>query len=404
MRVLHVLDHSLPLQSGYVYRTLSIVAEQRRLGWDVVLLTTPKHTVAQAPVERFDGWEFHRTPQPSAPGSGLPLVGEFAQMRATTARLAEVAADKKPDIIHAHSPALNGVPALRVGRRLGLPVVYELRAFWEDAAVDHGTAIEGGPRYRAVRALESYVVRRAGRITVICEGIRGELMSRGVSDDRITVIPNAVDVERFPPDIPHNDVLAAELGLQGKTVLGFLGSFYGYEGLPFLVGALAKAVEVYPDLVLLLVGGGPDEDRIKSEVARLGLQDAVIMTGRVPQSEVTRYYSLVDVLVYPRLPKRITELVTPLKPLEGMAQRKLVLASDVGGHKELIDDGETGYLFRAADADSLVARLGDVLAARDAWDCMRDRGRRYVSEDRNWRNSVARYRGVYGPLLNGIDL
>ena len=239
---------------------------------------------------------------------------------------------------------------------------------------------------------------------MICEGIRGELMSRGVSDDRITVIPNAVDVERFPPDIPHNDVLAAELGLQGKTVLGFLGSFYGYEGLPFLVGALAKAVEVYPDLVLLLVGGGPDEDRIKSEVARLGLQDAVIMTGRVPQSEVTRYYSLVDVLVYPRLPKRITELVTPLKPLEGMAQRKLVLASDVGGHKELIDDGETGYLFRAADADSLVARLGDVLAAREAWDCMRDRGRRYVSEDRNWRNSVARYRGVYGPLLNGIDL
>jgi PEP-CTERM/exosortase A-associated glycosyltransferase len=393
------LDHSLPLQSGYVYRTLSIVAEQRRLGWDVVLLTTPKHTVGEEPVERFDGWEFYRTPAPKGPGSGLPLVGEFAQMRATTARLAEVVAEKRPDILHAHSPALNGVPALRIGRRFGLPVVYELRAFWEDAAVDHGTAREGGPRYRAVRALESYVVRRAGRITVICEGIRGELIARGVADERITVIPNAVDVERFPPDLPRDQALADDLGVEGKTVLGFLGSFYGYEGLPFLVGALAKAVSVHPELVLLLVGGGPDEERIKAEVARHGLERRVLMTGRVPQSEVTRYYGLVDILVYPRLSKRITELVTPLKPLEGMAQRKLVLASDVGGHRELIVDGKTGFLFKADDADSLVARLGDLLAARDDWERLRDCGRRYVTEERNWRNSVARYRGVYEPLL-----
>src|SRR5690606_28617170 len=140
-------------------------------------------------------------------------------------------------------------------------------------------------------------------------------------------------------------------------VLGFVGSFYAYEGLDLLVQAFASLSAQRSDLMLLLVGGGPQEQALKAQVAQLGLLDKVIFSGRVPHDEVSGHYALIDILAYPRRSMRLTELVTPLKPLEAMAQGKIFVASDVGGHKELIDDGRTGTLFKADDEAALVAAV-----------------------------------------------
>ena len=197
LRILHVLDHSIPLQSGYTFRTLSILREQRRRGWQTFHLTSPKHHAATADEEDIDGWNFYRTRVPAHPLEWLPAAREMRMMRATERRLAEVAGQVRPDVIHAHSPVLNAIPALRVGQRLGIPVVYEVRAFWEDAAVDHGTAREWDLRYRLTRNLETYALKRAAHVTTICEGLKREIVRRGVPDSHVTVIPNAVDIGSF---------------------------------------------------------------------------------------------------------------------------------------------------------------------------------------------------------------
>jgi len=145
MRILHVLDHSLPLHSGYSFRTVAILREQRRLGWQTRQLTTPRQRASQK-VEEIDGWRFDRTVLRPSPWSRIPGLLHFEEMAATARRIREVAADFSPDIIHAHSPVLNALPALWTGRRLGQPVVYEVRALWEDAAVDHVMTREGSPR------------------------------------------------------------------------------------------------------------------------------------------------------------------------------------------------------------------------------------------------------------------
>ena len=147
------------------------------------------------------------------------------------------------------------------------------------------------------------------------------------------------------------------------------------------------------------MGGGPQESLIREKISALKLQEHVILTGRVPHSEVQAYYNLVDIFVYPRLPMRLTELVTPLKPLEAMAQGRLVVASDVGGHQELIRHGDTGMLFSAGQAGALSAAVGDLLARRDDWQDMRDRGRAFVEQERTWTASVGRYPAVYGRVL-----
>lgn len=399
MRILHVLDHSIPLHSGYTFRTAAILREQRKLGWDTHHVTSVKHTAPGPLVEEVDGLTFHRTPWTPGAIDRVPLLRERAQMRALEKRLLEVASDIRPDVIHAHSPVLNAFPALLVARRLDIPVVYEIRAFWEDAAVDHGTTTEGSLRYRATRAMETRAVFTVDAVTTICEGLRRDLVERGVPESKITVIPNAVDIDNFAYRVPADEALRAELGLGGKRVLGFIGSFYAYEGLDLLLRALPAILRDAPDVAVLLTGGGPQEQNLKALVQELGLQDHVKFTGRVPHAEVQRYYSLVDVLVYPRHSMRLTDLVTPLKPLEAMAQGLLLVASDVGGHKELIRDGETGMLFRAGDADDLARSVLQLMSMQSRWSQIREAGRRFVETERNWTNSVARYRGVYGSLL-----
>ena len=395
MRILHVLDHSIPLHSGYTFRTAAILREQRALGWETFHLTSPKQGKTGAPVEDVDGLRFHRSEVPPPGPAGL---NEWRLIRATEARLVQLARELRPDVIHAHSPVLNAIPAIRVGRKLGIPVVYEIRAFWEDAAVDHGTTSEGSLRYRATRALETWAIKRVDHVFTICEGLRRDILARGIAESKVTVIPNAVDVEGFQLSGAPDDALKARLGLAGRTVLGFVGSFYAYEGLDLLLDAFAAMHASQPDLRVLLVGGGPQHANLKAQAERLGIAGKVVFTGRVPHAEVSRYYDLIDLLAYPRHSMRLTELVTPLKPLEAMAQGRIFVASDVGGHRELIRDGETGRLFAAGQVPALVATLQDMLAHRDRWPAMRTAGRHFVEDVRNWKNSVANYKAVYARL------
>ncbi|MEO6823745.1 MAG: TIGR04063 family PEP-CTERM/XrtA system glycosyltransferase [Nitrosospira sp.] len=400
MRILHILDHSIPLHSGYTFRTLAILKEQRVLGWETIHLTGSKQENCQVLEEDVDGWHFYRTPVAQNAMSRLPVFNQAAVIDGLTRRLDEVARIVKPDILHAHSPVLNALPALRVGRRLGVPVVYEVRAFWEDAAVDHGTSREWGVRYRITRGLESYALRRADAITTICEGLRGDILARGIAAEKVTVIPNAVNIENFSLGQLPDLCLARNLGLEGKLLLGFIGSFYAYEGLSILLQALPKMLLGNPDIRILLVGGGSQSEELRALAAQLGIEDKVIFTGRVPHNQVQHYYNLIDILVYPRLQMRLTDLVTPLKPLEAMAQGRLIVASDVGGHLELIRDRETGILFRAGNPDALASKVLELLSKPDLWPGLRTAARRFVETQRNWPISVSRYKKVYGSLLS----
>ncbi len=395
MRILHVLDHSIPLHSGYTFRTLAILREQRNRGWETFHLTGPKQVGCIAHEEDVEGWHFFRTLVAQSRQSSVPWLDQYAAMRATEHRLLEVAMQIKPDFVHAHSPVLNAIPALRVARQLRVPVVYEVRAFWEDAAVDHGTIREGSMRYRATRALETYALKRVHHVTTICEGLRADIVARGIPSDRVTVIPNAVDIELFGAHGDRDTGLATALGLAGKRVIGFIGSFYAYEGLDLLLEALPDIARRCPDVRLLLVGGGPQESTLKVLCRKLNLEDRVVFAGRVPHSDVRKYYNSIDILVYPRHPMRLTELVTPLKPLEAMAQERLLIASDVGGHRELIRDGENGVLFRAGSSASLCDAVCGLLLRPEIWAGLRRAGRVFVEQERNWAKSVARYEGVY---------
>lgn len=395
-RVLHILDHSLPLHSGYTFRTRAILKSQQAAGLTVRGVTGPRHADAGPEIEEIDGLTFHRV---TGRFAGPPGLSEWREIEAFREGIEGVARQWQPEVLHAHSPALCGMAGLRAAKRLGLPFVYEIRAFWEDAAVGNGTGREGSLKYRLTRALENRVVAGADAVFTICKGLRDDLVARGHDGEKIGLSPNGVDLALFGDPVARDDALAHALGIGAGPVVGFIGSFYDYEGLDDLVAALPALRQRHPHAQLLLVGGGPMDEALRAQAAASPAGNAIVFTGRVPHAEVERYYSLIDVLAYPRKHSRLTDLVTPLKPLEAMAQRRIVAASDVGGHRELITDGQTGLLFPPDDPAGMAASLADFIDRRDSWPTMREAGRAHVATHHDWARNVQRYQRVYQDLI-----
>jgi PEP-CTERM/exosortase A-associated glycosyltransferase len=399
LRILHLFDHSIPLHSGYTFRSRAILNAQRAMGWETAHVTSAKQGETKAETEIVDGLEFHRTPVSA--GVKIPVAGQLFVSSTLAQRAQRVVKSFKPDLIHAHSPSLVAHAALTLKRQFNLPVLYEVRSFWEDAAVDFGKAKEGDVRYRLTRAHETYALKRADAVACICEGLRKDIAARGIPNDNLFVVGNSIHIEQFPPIAGRDAELAKKIGVGADPCIGFIGSFYPYEGLDLLVGAMPALLKNTPALKLLMVGGGMEDGALKAQAKSLDVEHSIIFTGRIDHHLVAAYSSLVDLFVFPRKKMRLTDLVTPLKPLEAMAQTRLLAASDVGGHQELIRDGETGFLFQSNSVSALAACVERALQlSPEARNLIAKNGLDYVRNERDWSVTVKRYETAYAAAIN----
>lgn len=380
-------------------RSLALLEAQHRLGWETVHLTTPKHTMPGPTYEEVDGFAFHRTAPVSSSLARWPGLNEIALIRATARRIRHIASYEKPDLIHAHSPALSAIAATRTGKKLGIPTVYEIRAFSEDVAVGEGADTEGSLRYRAARRLDEHAFRKADAIVTICDGLRADIAARGIAAEKISVVPNGVAPDAFPYRRPAKEELRAKHGLEGKIVLGFFGSLNRYEGLDILFDAIALLRRERDDIAVILAGGGPTEEELKWQTLRLDIEDRVSFLGRLPQDAIDDYCDLTDLFVYPRGATRLTDTATPLKLLEAMARGGLVLVSDVGGHRELVQHGANGLLFPADDAKALARALDAAITRRAQWPALGRAARDFVARERNWDRAAQGYLAAYSRAL-----
>lgn len=406
MRILHVLHHSFPYIDGYSIRSKCIVENQRKLGIDATVLTSPHHEMevnrrwssAEDLVETFGDTLYHRTLLPddwvSRVALPTPYLRERLLMSLLRRRLDALLQRERFDLIHAHSPVLCGLPALKTAKARGVPLVYEVRAFWEDALLTQPQTPARRLKYSVSRRIETNLMKRADAVVAISTRMVADISARGLPHRNVFQVPNGVDLSAFTKQAP-DEQLRARHGVTGHPVVGFIGSFYRFEGLDTLVRAMRRVVDRLPATRLLLIGGGEHEQEITEIIGSLGLQRSILQIGRVPHHQVNAYYAICDVLVYPRRSEPITELVTPLKPLEAMAMGRAVLGSDVGGIKELFGEGSIGRLFRAGDADDLAMQLVDLLEDIETRQKIAAAGFNYVHAQRNWRIIIQRYPDIY---------
>jgi PEP-CTERM/exosortase A-associated glycosyltransferase len=401
MRVLHVLHNSLPLLCGYSIRSGAILRHQRQQGLDPVVVTSAKNpNPTTALVDHVEGITHFRTTRLTRPS--LPILHERALMRTLHQRIEQVIRETRPDIVHAHSPVLVGLPALRAARDHGLPFVYEVRDLWENASVDRGKFRYNSPLYRLARRLETGVLRGADAVVTICDTLKDDLSARVADPSRVFVVGNGVDAEAFDPAMPDREV-RARWGLTGKQVIAYVGTFQPYEGLDLLIGALPQVLARRPAAHLVIAGGSAGENTaaetsLQALVDRMGLRSNVTFTGRLPHAMTSGVYAMADVVAYPRRLTRTTALTTPLKPLEAMAMGRAVVSSDVPAMRELVRDGETGVTFSAGQQEGLargcVRLLEDAVLRR----ALGGRARAWAVGHRRWDALVGRYHGIYEQL------
>jgi glycogen(starch) synthase len=401
VRVLHVLDHSRPLLSGYSVRSHSLIAGQKKIGFSPEVLTGPLHELDDpGAIDRtIDSISYRRTALNGSVANlflkrRTPVLRETMVVKLLREQILAILDEHPFDIVHAHSPALCGLAALQAARARNVPFVYEIRAFWEDAAVDQNKTRPASPRYFVSRQLEGYVARRADSVVGIARHILDDLRTRRIAAEKLFHVPNGVDAERFVA-LPRDTKLFSELRLNGDPVMGFIGSLYRYEGIAWLVRAVAELRRRGVALQLLIVGQGEAMPEVQAAIREAGARDYVRAVGQVSHDQVERYYSLMDVMVYPRRRIRLTELTTPLKPLEAMAQGKPVLASDVGGIRELVEPEIPCMLFQPDDMDDFCSKAAQLFSSELLRRQVGEAGRQMVLREKDWTVLAQRYRGVY---------
>jgi PEP-CTERM/exosortase A-associated glycosyltransferase len=409
-RILHVLDHSWPVLDGYSQRSQSIVTAQLQLGMAPAVVTSPLHQADDpgALDTTLNGVQYFRTPDhPGLAGRAIrnrwPLLRELSVVRLLRRRIESILDSCALDVVHAHSPALCGLAALQAARSRGLPFVYEIRSFWEESAVDQKRTLRSSVRYALARHLETYVVRRADSLVGIANSILQELATRKVPAERLFHVPNGVDVARFTPR-PRDAALAHELGIQDTPTLGYIGTLFLWEGVSWLVRAAVELRKSGTEFQLLIVGDGPDADHVRKAIEETNAAGFVRFLGRVPHSEIERYYSVMDVLVYPRRSMRLTELVTPLKPLEAMALKKATLGSSVGGLRELIESETTGLLFEPGNLADFCRQATRLLQQPDLRRALGENASRKIAAEKDWKVLAGRYEEVYATAIRNVQV
>jgi PEP-CTERM/exosortase A-associated glycosyltransferase len=405
--VLYLLHNSLPETSnGYATRSHGLLTSMVRAGWNVEALTRPgfpfdlpsSHDVEVSDSVVVDEVKYRRFTERMVPKEPVPDY-----VRLYTEGAVERARATRPFVIHAASNHLNGLAAVSAGRCLGIPSIYEVRGLWEVTRASRTPGWDGSERYRLMKQLETDAARNADVVLAITSALRDELVHRGVPDDKIVVVPNGVDSSRFVP-VERDVELAQELGLDGKTVIGYVGSVLDYEGIGLLIEAVAGLATHRSDFKVLIVGDGAERVQFERLSIELGLRHLITFTGRVPHHEVERYYSLVDIAPFPRLPLPVTEMVSPLKPFEAMAMGKAVVASDVRALTEIVNDGVTGLLHAKGDARDLAHKLEVLLDDRGLAASLGEAGRRWVRAERDWSVISDRISQVYLSLGGSTSL
>jgi len=402
MKILHVLNYSLPNLNGYTIRSKYIVEFQKTFGLIPLVVTSTRHEQKDPAIQREVIYDitYFRTDLSdniiSAAFANLPYIKEYLYISRLRHRINEIILDNKLSIIHAHTPSLCGLAASssKFRKKFDIPLVYEIRALFEDAAVESGKFSTHSAKYKISRKVENIVFKNADRIVAISQGLKDDLVKRGIPEGKIYIVPNGVDTNIFIP-MEKDDKIADRYQLKDKIIIGYIGSFFKFEGLAYLLQAFPMILHEIPNTTLLLVGDGEDRIQIEKLSKELGVEKNVVFTGNVPHEEILKYYSVFDIMIYPRVATRLTEIVTPLKPLEAMSMEKAVIASNVGGLKELIISGEYGILFESENVRDLANKCIDLAKDKEARFELGKKARQYVVEYRDWSKIVPLYLDVY---------
>lgn len=401
--LLYCLHQSVPhATNGYSTRSHGIAVGLKESGWKVNATTRtgfPWDASINVAGKGYHLEEVDGITYTACAGWSLTKTPLDRYLAETADHFLREAQTSGAEVIVAASNHVTALPALMAARRLGLPFVYEVRGLWEVTQASTQPEWMDSDRYHLMKSLETLTAREADLVITLTEELAEELVLRGTSRDHIQVVPNAVDANRFKPRVADPGLLKQLNIKQNVPVIGYAGSAVAYEGLELLLEALAQLKHEAIEFCFVLVGDGKVIDLVKAKAKALNIENECRFTGRIPFDQVPNYLACMDIMPIPRLSSAVTEMVSPLKPLEAMAMAKAVVLSDVSPHKVFAGNNERGRLFTKDSVESLTETLKELIANPSECERLGKAARQWIEKERTWNQVSSHYSSFISALL-----
>ena len=455
MRVLHVLANSPPDTNGYAIRSHMLAKHQNKLDdIEVFAISSPFYPQKDSMVGNFeiDGIEYNRCVHPvrrernskfshklikkntrireksnqenSAQEKKNPLKSMFdfcyygvfklgrlikkpfslaykvweerVLMKLFQSELEDYIIAKNIDIIHAHTPYRVGITAQRAAKKTGKKFVYEVRGIWEETAVANGRWKRNGLAYSRFRRFENRILKSTERIISISEELEKELISRGIPEDRITVVPNGIELHKEEKKSFRYDEIVSKLkSLEGELTVGYIGSLRNLEGVDLTARAVSNLVKDGNSLNFFCLTGLDGQEELSNLCDRLGLGQRSLITGPVPHKEVGSFYDLIDIFVVSRPDYPVTRIITPLKPFEAMIRARPVVVTNLPALTEIVEHLETGLVTETVSVESLEESIIKLVNDKSLRKRIGENAKSWVAENRNWDRLAEKSALVY---------
>ena len=408
--IMYHVNQSLPHHSsGYAIRTQSLLKSLKSRNWNISAYSRVGYPndrydyIGSKIVDSYstvDGIDYYFTPSRTKSIGKLDIK---RYQKESVKLIIKQAKEFGPSIIHCASNYSCGLAGTAAAKILGLPSIYEMRGLWHVTRTAKQPEYDESDHYRMIEGLEIQAAKNASHVLAITEGVKGVLLTNGVEEEKITLLPNAVDVDKFTPR-ERNEKIERKFGLNGMTTIGYIGSFTDYEGLDYLLRAGAALKDKHEGkFKILMIGDGVALDSLKNLSRELKLDNVVHFTGRIEHNDVLDYYSVIDVAVYPRKGTKVCEIVSPLKPLEAMAMEKTVIASNVKALSGMVKNNETGLLHEKDNIEDLTTKIESVLIDKEKRDKLGLSAREWVKENRTWKATSEIVSNKYQELIKEVE-
>jgi len=270
--------------------------------------------------------------------------------------LARIVKKKKIDIIHAHWIIPQGFIAVlykKLFRKKNLKII----------CTSHGSDIFG-LQNSLMKKIKKWTLNKVDRLTVVSNAIKGEVNKLNVREDLpIEVISMGVDPNIFNPN-QYDEKIKEKYNIKGPFLL-FVGRLAEKKGVRYLIDAMPKVVQKYPETKLLIIGSGPLENELKNQVKNLNLENNIIFTGAIPNKELPKYYATADIFIGPSVVATGGDREgLPVTYLEAMSSGCVVIVTDLPGNKDIIKEGITGYFVRQKDSKDIEHKVLTILNAK----------------------------------------
>ena len=410
-KILHLFKTSYPSISGYTVRSHFILTKQKSFSYPFALVDP--YFIKKRKPDLIEGNIYYRYPPDLKLRlynkdflSQIPILERFSQilylnlLKTPMSLLRSIVKLKNIDLIHGHTYARFSNFGEKVAREAEIPFVYEVRGFWEDSRVGAGRLKEFGYQYMKIRRSETNLMKKADALITLGASMKKEIISRGVDKDKVFVIPNGVDIKKFTPISPDQS-LREELNIKNKKIVAYIGTIQESEGIDILIKAIAEVKKKINDVKLLLIGNSFQyyKQKLINLSKQLGINNIVHFIGGIPRNYIQNYYSVVDLIVIPRKNSRVCRLVTPLKQLEAMAMKKVVIASDLPALREMIKPGISGDLFEPENMNDLADKIIYYLLNERISEKLGVTAKEYVQINHDWDKIAINYRKIYMELL-----